>query len=187
MNLRKVDASPIVIDLIFSEVGLHCIFLRPASGMCPLFHKLLITITVAYNGSARKVRRCRARRKGRITSRRSFEMLVLSRTRGQAVMIGDQIVVTVVDLRGDKVRLGISAPKDVSVHRQEIYEAIKGQNIASSTLHVTDLPKSAGHPQPIAIASVKRPELSPLLKPWKDPVSGIESFILSERGDNSGR
>jgi carbon storage regulator len=43
-------------------------------------------------------------------------------------MIGDDIEVTVVDIRGDKVRLGISAPKEISVHRKEVYEAIKREN-----------------------------------------------------------
>lgn len=52
-------------------------------------------------------------------------MLVLSRHRDQQVMIGDDIVITVVDIRGDKVRLGIEAPQAVAVHRREVYEAIK--------------------------------------------------------------
>jgi carbon storage regulator len=52
-------------------------------------------------------------------------MLVLSRKINETIIINDNIVVTVVDIRGDKVRLGIDAPKDVPVHRQEVYEAIK--------------------------------------------------------------
>ncbi len=52
-------------------------------------------------------------------------MLVLSRHRDESIMIGDEIVITVVDIRGDKVRLGIDAPQDVPVHRQEVYEAIQ--------------------------------------------------------------
>ncbi len=52
-------------------------------------------------------------------------MLVLSRNKGQSIMIGDNIVVTLVDIRGDKVRLGIDAPSEIPVHREEIYEAIK--------------------------------------------------------------
>jgi carbon storage regulator len=52
-------------------------------------------------------------------------MLVLSRHRDESIMIGDDIVLTVVDIRGDKVRLGIQAPTHVPVHRQEVYEAIK--------------------------------------------------------------
>lgn len=52
-------------------------------------------------------------------------MLVLSRHRDESIIIGDDIVVTVVDIRGDKVRLGIQAPTHIPVHRQEIYEAIQ--------------------------------------------------------------
>jgi carbon storage regulator len=52
-------------------------------------------------------------------------MLVLSRHRDESIMIGDNIVITIVDIRGDKVRLGIQAPTNVPVHREEIYEAIK--------------------------------------------------------------
>lgn len=52
-------------------------------------------------------------------------MLVLSRHRDESIMIGDDIVITVVDVRGDKVRLGIDAPTDIPVHRQEVYEAIQ--------------------------------------------------------------
>lgn len=52
-------------------------------------------------------------------------MLVLSRQRDESIMIGDNIVVTIVDIRGDKVRLGIQAPQEIPVHRQEVFEAIK--------------------------------------------------------------
>lgn len=52
-------------------------------------------------------------------------MLVLSRKVNETIIINDNIVITVVDIRGDKVRLGIEAPKDVPVHRQEVYDAIK--------------------------------------------------------------
>lgn len=52
-------------------------------------------------------------------------MLVLTRKKNEAIMIGDDIQVVVVDIRGDKVRLGIDAPKEVSVHRREVYEAIR--------------------------------------------------------------
>lgn len=55
-------------------------------------------------------------------------MLVLSRQRDESIIIGDNIVVTVVDIRGDKVRLGIQAPPEVSVHREEIYELIKKES-----------------------------------------------------------
>ena len=52
-------------------------------------------------------------------------MLVLSRHRDESIMIGDDIVVTIVDIRGDKVRLGIEAPAEIPVHRQEILEALQ--------------------------------------------------------------
>lgn len=55
-------------------------------------------------------------------------MLVLSRQRDETVMIGDEIEVTVVDIRGDKVRLGITVPREISVHRKEVYEAIRREN-----------------------------------------------------------
>jgi carbon storage regulator len=54
-------------------------------------------------------------------------MLVLSRHRDEAIAIGDDIVVTVVDIRGDKVRLGISAPIEVPVYRHEVYERIQNE------------------------------------------------------------
>lgn len=54
-------------------------------------------------------------------------MLVLSRHWNERIVIGDDIVITVVEIRGDKVRLGIEAPIQVPVHRQEVYEAIKRQ------------------------------------------------------------
>jgi carbon storage regulator len=55
-------------------------------------------------------------------------MLVLSRQRDESIVIGDKIVITIVDIRGDKVRLGIEAPGEVPVHRQEVYEAIQREN-----------------------------------------------------------
>jgi carbon storage regulator len=59
-------------------------------------------------------------------------MLVLSRQRDETIMIGDDIEITVVDIRGEKVRLGINAPPHVPVHRKEVYEAIKRENQASA-------------------------------------------------------
>jgi len=60
-------------------------------------------------------------------------MLVLSRQRDESIIIGDSIVITVVDIRGDKVRLGIEAPKEVPVHRQEVYEAIQRERQQSDS------------------------------------------------------
>ena len=55
-------------------------------------------------------------------------MLVLSRQRDETIMIGDEIEITVVDIRGDKVRLGIAAPTRIAVHRKEVYAAISDEN-----------------------------------------------------------
>jgi len=52
-------------------------------------------------------------------------MLVLSRQKDESIIIGDDVEITIVDVRGDKVRLGITAPKSISVHRREVYEAIQ--------------------------------------------------------------
>ena len=66
-------------------------------------------------------------------------MLVLSRQRDETIIIGEDIEVTVVDIRGDKVRLGISAPKHVTVHRKEVFEAIKRENRAAAEVRPEDL------------------------------------------------
>lgn len=66
-------------------------------------------------------------------------MLVLSRQRDETIMIGDDIEITVVDIRGDKVRLGINAPTRIAVHRKEVYEAIKRENEQASTLAGAEL------------------------------------------------
>ena len=58
-------------------------------------------------------------------------MLVLARRLNESIMIGDDIEVVVIDIRGDQVKLGIKAPKKVSVHRKEIYQEIKRENIAA--------------------------------------------------------
>ena len=59
-------------------------------------------------------------------------MLVLSRKKNESIVINGNIVVTVIDIRGDKVRLGFDAPKDVPIHRREVYEAIKRSEAASN-------------------------------------------------------
>ena len=61
-------------------------------------------------------------------------MLVLSRKKNEAVVVAGNIRIVVVEVRGDKVRLGIEAPKDVPVHRQEIYDAIQNSATSKSTL-----------------------------------------------------
>ena len=52
-------------------------------------------------------------------------MLVLSRQKDESIMVGDNVEITIVDVRGDKVRLGITAPREIPVHRKEVFEAIK--------------------------------------------------------------
>jgi len=59
-------------------------------------------------------------------------MLVLSRQRDQSIMIGDDVEITIVDVRGDKVRIGINAPREISVHRKEVYEAIRREAQATA-------------------------------------------------------
>ncbi len=66
-------------------------------------------------------------------------MLVLSRHRDETIMIGDDIEITVVDIKGDKVRIGITAPREIQVHRKEVYEAIKRENADASRVQVGDL------------------------------------------------
>ena len=69
-------------------------------------------------------------------------MLVLSRQRDETIMIGDDIELTIVDIRGDKVRIGIKAPASVAVHRKEVYDAIKRENEQAARLGAMDLPTS---------------------------------------------
>src|SRR5882757_5589482 len=71
-------------------------------------------------------------------------MLVLSRQRDQSIIIGEDIELTIVDIRGDKVRLGITAPRDVAVHRKEVYMAIKEENEKAAQLQPGDLSGVAG-------------------------------------------
>ncbi len=65
-------------------------------------------------------------------------MLVLSRQRDESIIINDNVVVTIVDIRGDKVRLGIEAPQEIPVHRREVYEAIQRENLEALRLGPKD-------------------------------------------------
>lgn len=60
-------------------------------------------------------------------------MLVLSRKKNESIIINDDITIVVVEIRGDKVRLGVEAPKEVPVHRNEVYEAIRRNQGGSSS------------------------------------------------------
>jgi carbon storage regulator len=71
-------------------------------------------------------------------------MLVLSRQRDETIMIGDEIEITVVDIRGDKVRLGITAPTRIAVHRKEVYEAIRLENEQAARIAGSELPSLNG-------------------------------------------
>ena len=75
-------------------------------------------------------------------------MLVLSRQRDESIMMGDNVVITVVDIRGDKVRLGIQAPHEIPVHRREVYEAIQKENLQAAQLDRKDLHGLGGSTAP---------------------------------------
>ncbi|MEX1224636.1 MAG: carbon storage regulator CsrA [Pirellulales bacterium] len=66
-------------------------------------------------------------------------MLVLSRQRDESIIIGNNIVVTIVDVRGDKVRLGIDAPAEIPVHRREVYEAILRENRSATQVEPAEV------------------------------------------------
>jgi carbon storage regulator len=70
-------------------------------------------------------------------------MLVLSRQRDESIMIGDNVQVTIVDIRGDKVRLGIVAPAEIPVHRKEVYDAIQRENRKAAGVSTADVPAVA--------------------------------------------
>ncbi len=81
-------------------------------------------------------------------------MLVLTRKIDQSIVIGDNIKIIIVDVRGDQVKLGIEAPKDVSVHREEVYEDIQQENrraVVSQSINIDELDrllkrsKNGGH------------------------------------------
>jgi len=60
-------------------------------------------------------------------------MLVLTRRAGESVMIGDDVVITVLEARGDVIRLGIQAPRDVQVHREEVWKELQAANLAAAS------------------------------------------------------
>jgi carbon storage regulator len=59
-------------------------------------------------------------------------VLILTRRVGESIVVGDDVTITVFEVRGDAVRIGIDAPRSVQVHRQEVYEELKRSNVASS-------------------------------------------------------
>lgn len=70
-------------------------------------------------------------------------MLILTRKLGEKINIGDNITVTLIEIKGNQVKLGIEAPKYIEIHRQEIYERIKEENLGSSGINDSDLSKAA--------------------------------------------
>ena len=66
-------------------------------------------------------------------------MLILTRKLGERITIGDNIVITLLEIAGSQVKLGIEAPKGISIHRQEIYERIRQQNLRASEVTASDL------------------------------------------------
>ena len=95
-------------------------------------------------------------------------MLVLSRQRDETIMIGDEIEITVVDIRGDKVRLGITAPTRIAVHRKEVYDAIKAENQRAAQINAPDMDllrrtispgpaRARPFPRPAALSSLANP------------------------------
>jgi carbon storage regulator len=68
-------------------------------------------------------------------------MLVLTRKSGEAINVGDDITVTVLEVRGNQVRLGIQAPLSIIIQRKELYEKIKSENVLSSESSIDDFKK----------------------------------------------
>jgi len=93
-------------------------------------------------------------------------MLVLSRQRDETIMIGDDIEITIVDIRGDKVRLGITAPATIPVHRKEVYDAIQRENREASRVKMEDLgslmPKTPGRPSSVPPGLHRPPVARPI-------------------------
>jgi carbon storage regulator len=72
-------------------------------------------------------------------------MLILSRKTNEKIMIGDDISITVIDIRGDQVRVGVDAPKQVKVYRQEVFDLVKAENQAAAATEVAKLPELGIH------------------------------------------
>jgi carbon storage regulator len=95
-------------------------------------------------------------------------MLVLSRKRDEVIKIGDDIEITVVDIRGDKVRLGITAPKEVMVHRKEVWEDIRKENQAAAQVKAEDI-SAFGAPDPSTKPDAARAAPGPKGAPRDEP------------------
>lgn len=76
-------------------------------------------------------------------------MLVISRQRDESIIIGDNIVITIVDIRGDKVRLGINAPTEIPVHRMEVHRAINRENFRNGAIPEEEFFRLGGTPDEV--------------------------------------
>ena len=72
-------------------------------------------------------------------------MLIITRKPGEKIMLGDDVVIHVMEIVGNSVRIGISAPRSVSVYREEIYTAVRDENRAAADATSVELPKPAEH------------------------------------------
>jgi len=88
-----------------------------------------------------------------LSRRRNVEMLVLSRKKNESIVINDDITIVVVEIRGDKVRLGVEAPKEVPVHRREVFDAIRRNEAAATKrdkISSADTAEPTGDGEPVA-------------------------------------
>ena len=91
-------------------------------------------------------------------------MLVLSRQRDESIMIGDDVEIIIVDVRGDKVRLGITAPKNIPVHRREIYDAIQREKTEKKEPQQQDKEPQARPEEEAQAEQEKEPQTQPTKK-----------------------
>ncbi|MBI4568269.1 MAG: carbon storage regulator CsrA [Planctomycetes bacterium] len=108
-------------------------------------------------------------------------MLVLSRQKNETIMIGDDVEITIVDIKGDKVRVGISAPKNIAVHRKEVYLAIKEENIRAAQAAAADL-AALGDLFPVGLAQTPAAR-APAAKPPAGGHPAGGSASSADRGD----
>lgn len=76
-------------------------------------------------------------------------MLILTRKLGERITIGDDIAITLLEIKGTQVKLGVEAPRSIAIHRQEIYERIRKENLGSSRVSDSDLTEAASLIQPV--------------------------------------
>lgn len=69
-------------------------------------------------------------------------MLIITRKLGERIMIGDDIVVTLLEIKGSQARIGVAAPRKISIHRQEVFDRIRQENLKSSKIHDEDLTRA---------------------------------------------